>query len=138
MKKILRAIILVAVSMATMISCQKESQADKVMEEMRRVRKDVSNTTWTGYRDMKVYELKFLDGKYYLKQTVGRGFSTSGTYQQSGTTIIFDKKCFVDDYYVFMETGTISDNCLDITIPVKSGYKEEVVYELKLKRLFDF
>ena len=77
-----------------MMSCEK-SEADKYMNEAKRVLTDASGTEWVGTDDDMVYTLTLnTGGTYRIASTT----STKGTYQQRGRNITFEKKNFMSEF----------------------------------------
>ena len=115
MRRLLKLISSITLGALIMVSCEK-SEADKYMDEAKRVLTDASGTERVGTDDM-VYTLTLnTGGTYRIASTT----SAKGTYHQKGRNITFEKKTFMSDFYVYIENGTISESGLYMTVPVKS------------------
>ena len=116
MRRLLKLISSITLGALIMVSCEK-SEADKYMDEAKRVLTDASGTEWVGTDDDMVYTLTLnTGGTYRIASTT----STKGTYQQNGRNITFEKKNFMSDFYAYIEKGTISESGLYMTVPIKS------------------
>lgn len=120
MRRLLKLISSITLGALIMVSCEK-SEADKYMDEAKRVLTDASGTEWSGTDDNIVYTLRLnAGGTYTLTNTSRSATVARGTYKQNGLNVTFEKKSFMSDIYVYIEQGKIADNGLYMTIPVKS------------------
>lgn len=120
MKKIIRVISSIALGAMMLVSCEK-SDADKYMDEAKRVLTNASGTEWSGNDGEIVYTLRLnTGGTYTLTNTSRESTTARGTYKQNGLNITFEKKSFMSDFYAYIEQGKIADSGLYMTIPIKS------------------
>lgn len=120
MRRLLKLISSITLGAMLLVSCEK-SEADKYMDEAKRVLTDASGTEWSGTDDNIVYTLRLnAGGTYTLTNTSRSATVARGTYKQNGLNVTFEKKSFMSDIYVYIEQGKIADSGLYMTIPVKS------------------
>ena len=137
MRRLLKLISRITLGALIMVSCEK-SEADKYMDESKRVLTDASGTEWSGNDGEIVYTLRLnAGGTYTLTNTSRESTTARGTYKQNGLNITFEKKSFMSDFYAYIEQGKIADSGLYMIIPIKSVIavgRSNDMFTLKLYR----